>query len=264
MSNNASDLAISIPNQADYGAKELKEIIKKYTLRGVIITTLLCALLLLFYVGIQKAQESADKAPVLAPIVKISVEQLPQQTDDSQVAPPPQEMIVTNSGPAARAGNPVPVPDAMITADMKEFATVDVMSRASSVGGDGVDIGSFAANIDHNKDKVVKIETKEEEPAIDEFIPVEKEPSFDMAKLHKLIEYPEMAKKAGIEGRVTLRILVGADGSIKRTVVESSDHSYLNKAAEDAIKKYGKANPAIQNNQSVPCWVSIPINFKLR
>ena len=81
-----------------------------------------------------------------------------------------------NTGPAARAGTPVPVPDAQISADMQEFASVDVMSRASSEGGNGVDLGGFAPNIDFNAEKKVVIETKEVEPAPDQFVAVEQEP----------------------------------------------------------------------------------------
>lgn len=254
--------AVIVPEPSGYGATELKEFIRRYTIRGFLITVGLTLLFLLLYFGIQKAQESAKAAPKLAPIVKISITDLPPQSE-AEVAPPPPQQII-NTGPAARAGTPVPVPDAQITADMKDFATIDVMSRASSVGGDGVDLGGFSANIDLSDKREVKIEKKEEEPAPDEFIAVEKEPGVDLVKLQKSIVYPDLARRAGVEGRVVVRVLVGPDGKARKYFVESSDHELLNQAALDAIKNYGLFTPAIQNGQAIMCWVSIPITFRLR
>ncbi len=257
-----ANIAVIVPEPSGYGATELKKFIKKYTIRGFVITVSLTALLLLLYFGFQKAQERGKTAPKLAPIVKISLTDLPPQSA-AEVAPPPPQQIL-NTGPAARAGTPVPVPDALITADMKDFATIDVMSRASSVGGDGVDLGGFAPNIDLGEKREVRIEKKEEEPAPDEFIAVEKEPGVDLAKLQKSIVYPDLARRAGVEGRVVVRVLVGPDGKARRYFVESSDHELLNQAALDAIKNYGLFTPAIQNGQAIMCWVSIPITFRLR
>jgi outer membrane biosynthesis protein TonB len=38
----------------------------------------------------------------------------------------------------------------------------------------------------------------------------------------------------------------------------------LNQAAIDAIKKYGKFPPAIQNKQPVGTWTTIPLVFRLQ
>ena len=141
---------------------------------------------------------------------------------------------------------------------------MDVMSRASSVGGDGVDLGGFSDKIDLRDKREVKIDTKEVEPAPDEFVAVEKEPGVDLAKLQKSIIYPDLARRAGVEGRVIVRVLVGPDGKARKYFVESSDHELLNQSALDAIKNYGQFTPAIQNGQSIICWVSIPITFRLR
>ena len=168
------------------------------------------------------------------------------------------------AGPAARAGIPVPVPDAQITPDMQEFATIDVMSRASAEGGSGIDLGGFASNIDFNQSSKVDVKVKEKEPEPDEFIPVEKEPGVDYSRLQSLVIYPDLAKRAGIEGRVTIRVLIDKDGSVRKMFIEDSDNSLLNEAAENAIRNYGRFKPAIQNQEPIMCWISIPIQFKLR
>ncbi len=248
--------------KSTYGAIELKEVIRKYTLRGFIATMILVALFLLIYWFLMSAAESSA-VPKMAPIVKLKLEDLPPPpSDEAEAAPPPPPETIINTGPAARAGKPVPVPDAELKPDMKEFATVDVMSRASAEGGDGIDLGTFASNIDWDQ-KDIKVETKEAEPDPDEFIPVEQEPQVDIAQLQKLVVYPDLARRANVEGKVLVRVLVDKDGSPKRTRVEYSDNDLLNDAAVNAIMK-ATYTPAIQNNQPVQCWVTIPVNFKLR
>ncbi|MGE5480008.1 MAG: energy transducer TonB [Chloroflexota bacterium] len=249
-----------------YGAVEIKSIIKKNTYRGFIITTSIFVLLFLLYFVIDRYSESRALGKKLAPITKIKIEDLQQEDEASQeeiLAPPPAEMV--NTGPAARAGTPVPVPDAQITADMQDFATIDVQSRASAEGGNGLDMGGFSSNIDFTeKPADVKIETREQLPEPDEFIPVEKEPAVDLGKLQAKIVYPDLARRAGVEGQVVLRVLVGANGKVLRSLIESSDNELLNEAAIKAIKEYGSIPPAIQNGQPITCWVSIPIKFRLR
>jgi protein TonB len=259
----SANIAIQVPEGSGYGAVELKEFIAKNTYKGFIYTVVSLTLLLLTYFFVVKSQEAAQVAPPMAPIVKLSIEDLPPQDMEAIEAPPPPTVV--SSGPASRAGTPIAVPDAQIPADMKEFAKMDELSRASSVGGDGIDVGGFASNIDLNRTGKVEIKKQvEEEPDIDAFIAVEKEPQVDLAKLQKSVVYPDMARRAGIEGRVTVRVLVGADGKPRRTVIEDSDNQMLNEEAIKAINNYGLFTPAIQNGQAITCWVSIPINFRLR
>ncbi len=248
---------------SDYGAIELKKFIRKHTVRGFIISMSLFLLLIIGYFFFAASGGSAMKktGPTMNKVKLSNLKEL-DQNQVEEIAPPTQ---MTNSGPAARAGNPVPVPDAQITSDMKEFATVEVMSRASSVGGEGVDMGGMSQNINfetENKPKV-NVEVREVEPAPDVFIPVEKEPSTDMAELQKRVVYPEMAKRAGVEGKVIIRVLVGTDGRPRKMIVEYSDNELLNQAAKDAIRQT-VFTPGIQNKQPVTVWVSIPLNFKLR
>ncbi|MCO5251403.1 MAG: energy transducer TonB [Candidatus Kapabacteria bacterium] len=261
MSEITARLTIEMPEPSGYGASELKDFINKNTLRGFLITLGLTIILLLIYVFAVQSSSGAKAAPKMAPLAKVRLDDLAPQTNEAMEAPPPVQQIV-NTGPAARAGNPIPVPDAQITAEMKDFATIDVMSRASSAGGDGLDLGGFAANIDLGERVVVQ--TRVEEPAPDAFIPVEKEPGVDLAKLQKIIKYPELARRAGVEGKVIIRVLVDEKGKARRQLIEFSDNELLNQAAMDAVNDYGTFTPAIQNAQPIMCWVSIPIQFKLR
>lgn len=256
-----------IPLPSTYGAAELKFFIRRNTYRGALITLLLLLAILLLTVVSKTVEESTKREIKVAPITKMTLDDLPPPDAEATSDIPPPPDVVINTGPAARAGNPIPVPDAMIAPDVKDFATVDVQSRASTVGGEGEDLGQFAANIDWTGEsrKVVEVETiKDKEPEPDEFVPVEKEPVFDIGKLMTLVNYPEMARKANIEGTVHVRALVNREGKIVRAFAEMSDNKALDKAAIDAVLKYGYATPAVMNGQPVSCWVSIPIVFKLK
>ena len=253
-----------VPLPSLYGAAEMKHFIRKNTYRGAIITLLLLLLLLLitFIMHTVERQYAADAK--LAPIIRTTLEDLPPQSSETaDIAPPPD--LVINTGPAARAGNPVPVPDALIAPDLQDFATVDVIDRAAAEGGTGEDLGGFASGIDWDRRSDVDVSRLiDKDPSPDDFIPVEKEPGIDMTKLQRLVVYPDMARRAGIEGTVYVRALVDRTGKITRTIIESSDNRALNDAAERAVRDYGYATPAIMNQEPTTCWVTIPIVFRLR
>ncbi|MBM2816786.1 MAG: TonB family protein [Ignavibacteria bacterium] len=258
----AETLEITMPAPSGYGAAELKEYINRFTVRAFVITISLSLLLLIQYALIKTL--GTKKPLMMAPIARMSLTDIPppSQTDEVQ-APPPQQII--NTGPAARAGIPLPVPEAMLKDNLQDFATMKDLGRASAEGGSGIDMGGFASNIDFDA-KDVNVRVREEEPSPDEFIPVEKEPNFDYDRLMKLAKFPDIARRAGIEGKVQLRVLVYKDGKIKRDkiIIEYTDSELLNDAAVKAIVDYGQLIPAVQNGQPVQCWVSIPIIFKLR
>ncbi len=250
-------------HQPTYGFVELKQIIPRNTLRGFIITVCIFLLLLIAYWSYATLTEKQATSVYRAPISKLTLggplQQLEEQKED--VPPPPTTQQIMEFATAAKAGTPVPIPDAEIKEDLKEFATFEKLSESlAREKGQEIDISQLPQNI--NLDEKIDVK-KEEEPQIDEFIPVEKEPYIDLADLQRRIVYPELARKAGIEGVVVIRVLVDKNGKPKKAVVQQSDSQMLNQAAIDAVMS-STFTPAIQNGQPIACWVSIPIRFKLR
>ena len=128
-----------IPLPSLYGAAELKFFIRRNTYRGGLVTLLLLLVLIILNIVVDNVQKAAS-VQLVAPITKMSLEDLPPaEAETSDMAPPPD--VVINTGPAARAGNPVPVPDVMLAPDVADFATIDVANRASTEGGTGEDLG---------------------------------------------------------------------------------------------------------------------------
>lgn len=255
---------IVMPSPSTYGAVEIKEWIRKYTWRAFYITTSLILLLLLFNWIYGKVTAKTVGAQFVAPISKIQLTGPIQELDNQDEAPPPPPVQqVVDVATAARAGTPVPVPDAEIKADLKEFANVNDLSQSLAKNEGQIVNYNDIKNIDIGNKPDVNITAREQEPKPDDFIAVEQEPQVDIQQLEKMIIYPEMARKAGIEGKVYVRVLVDKNGKPKKVIIERSDSQMLDQAAKDAIMKC-TYTPAIQNGHSVICWVSIPVIFKLR
>jgi len=74
--------------------------------------------------------------------------------------------------------------------------------------------------------------------------------------------YPELAKKAGIEGTVVIKVLVGIKGDVEKVEVFKS-HPLLDEAAVKAAWQC-KFKPGKQRDKFVKVWMSIPFHFKLK
>jgi periplasmic protein TonB len=247
--------ATSINALTPYGAPEIKNYIQQSTWRGFTITVIASALLLFVYSVYVNMSAAKNTRKVV--INKMKLTQLPPPPTADENTPPPPPPPTTIAGPAARAGTPIPVPDALVTPDMKDFASVEDVSRASTTGGDGDDKGFLGLSKD------VEVEVRENEPDAYDFVSVEKEPYIDLGDLQKRIVYPDIARRAGIEGKVNIRVLVGKNGKPKKFLIESSDSDLLNNAASQAVMS-SIFTPAILANQPIDCWVSIPLNFKMK
>lgn len=105
---------------------------------------------------------------------------------------------------------------------------------------------------------------KDSLPAPYDFVPVDEEPFIDIQTLMQKVVYPEVAKKLGLEGKVNVRILVLPDGSVsRRSFVEYSDvHLFDSSALNSVYATHWE--PAKRAGKTVPCWVSVPISYRLK
>jgi protein TonB len=75
--------------------------------------------------------------------------------------------------------------------------------------------------------------------------------------------YPADAKKAGLEGLVHVRALVGVDGKAREALVgTSSGVPSLDEAALHASRTW-RFEPAARSGQAVAVWIDLPIKFAL-
>ncbi len=76
--------------------------------------------------------------------------------------------------------------------------------------------------------------------------------------------YPELARSAGIEGEVVLKVVVGKDGKVVDvSIIRSNVTPSMEKAAIEAAKKL-LFRPAMQGGVPLQVSVEVPIKFRLR
>ncbi len=77
-----------------------------------------------------------------------------------------------------------------------------------------------------------------------------------------LPEYPADALDDGAEGRVRLRVRIGADGSVESVrIEESSGTASLDRSALATVKSQWRFLPGRRDGIGVPCEVIVPIRF---
>jgi protein TonB len=97
------------------------------------------------------------------------------------------------------------------------------------------------------------------------FLVVEQQPELigGMASIWKNISYPEIARKAGIEGRVTIQFIVDEKGDISNIRVVRGIGGGCDEEALRAVSK-AKFRPGMQRGRAVKVQYSLPIVFKLQ
>ena len=114
----------------------------------------------------------------------------------------------------------------------------------------------FASEAPQN---IPEIKAKLDDVPPPDFLPVDKQP---IPIKNPAPEYPEIARRAGVEGTVWVKIWVDKEGNAKKAQVIESDAELFNQNAIDAALQW-TFTPAIMKNATVDVWVSFPFKFKL-
>jgi len=123
---------------------------------------------------------------------------------------------------------------------------------------------------EETKVEVIFEEAEEEVMEEEIFTIVEKMPEFPggteqlFRYLGKNIEYPPMAKDAGIKGKVYVTFVVDKDGSIKDVKVLRGIGGGCDEEAIRVVKGMPKWNPGKQRGKAVRVQYNLPINFILK
>ena len=118
------------------------------------------------------------------------------------------------------------------------------------------------------------VEEVKEEVVEEEAIPfqlVEEKPSFNGGDANEFskwvnskLQYPEIAKENGVQGRVTLQFTVNPDGSVSNVKVLRSVDSSLDKEAVRVVSMSPKWKPGKQRDRAVKVTYTFPVIFQLR
>ncbi len=114
----------------------------------------------------------------------------------------------------------------------------------------------------------------EEEEVEEEAIPfqlVETKPSFNGGDANEFskwvnsrLNYPEIAKENGVQGRVTLQFTVEADGRVTNVKVLRGVDDSLDKEAVRVVSSSPKWKPGKQRDRPVKVTYTFPVIFQLR
>ena len=171
-------------------------------------------------------------------LVDQEVVQMEEMVQTQQVEKPP---------PPPRPPVPVEVPDDEVLLD------------------DELDL-DMSLDIDEVPDLPPPPPPKEEEEAEPEiFVIVEQSPELigGLPGLQKKIKFPEIAKKAGVEGRVFLQFIVDEQGNVSDPIVTRGIGAGCDEEAVRAILE-AKFKPGKQRGKAVKVKMSLPITFRLK
>ena len=148
---------------------------------------------------------------------------------------------------APKVAMPVPVPDE--EAVEETIATSEEMSAVGS-SNLGLALGSSDSLVIDAGDIGL--------PSPDDYVAFEKAP--ELVKIDP-VKYPDIAREAGVEGTVMVRVLVGDDGFVKDMIIIQSVPMLDESAADAAWTAVFK--PALQKDRPVAVWLVIPLEFKM-
>jgi len=201
--------------------------------------------------------------------VVINMEDLPPPPpiDEEKPPPPPPPKVPPPQIKTVAFKIPEPAPEEEIEpeeeqtiAEQEELKDAPVIGLEDKEGDDNV--GFIDGDIGSDGDDIPEV-VVEKEPDVNAFIVVEEEPQpVNMGDIKKAVGYPQVARDAGIQGNVVVRVLVDPKGNYKRHVVLNGVHPVLEKAVEKELPNL-RFTPAIQGGKPIQFWVNIPFSFKL-
>lgn len=78
------------------------------------------------------------------------------------------------------------------------------------------------------------------------------------------LDYPEEARRQGMEGTVHVRVLVNRSGRVEEAAIgESSGNCVLDSAALRTARTF-RFSPAMQDERTIQAWVLVPVEFRFR
>jgi protein TonB len=236
-----------------YGSFELKRYLSRYLWIGLAVSVGLQGTAIASFVVANMLSQKPE-APKRIVILDPSKLGAPPSITDKTV-PPSIKVAAPQIAPPA-AAKPVAVPDE----EEKEEVTIQSQEElaiaatptedTTLLGGDDVDLVIKELNLE---DMI---------PTSDTFTPYEVAPA---PIVNPSPDYPEMAKTAGVKGKVVIKVYVDKKGDVKQWEIMAAKPSGLGFEEEviKVIQKW-KFTPAIQQNNPVGVWIAIPFNFEFK
>lgn len=261
---------IVLINNDGYGAPELKRGYQVFTLKGFILAVtfhiaLIAVYMLVVYVNESKAKDIpvGKDRPIIVDIFTIT----PPSINEDEIPPVKTEDVAKQTKDLA-ALEPKPVKTE--EADKIRLKTQDELNNITSqVGREGDSL--IASN--NNKPNGIIIENDKIDDRINHDIKPPKEifnvyevehapECTNLSQVKSRLIYPNLAVETGIEGRVSVKVLVGEDGKVIKVGSVSGNEIFYDEVKDKALSL--EFTPGLQNNKPVKVWVTVPFTFKLK
>ena len=169
----------------------------------------------------------------------VQMEEIEQTTQEMKAPPPPRPPV------------PVEVPNDVVFEDVE--LDLDVT----------LDLDAEILDIPPPPPTPIEDEEEDAEPEI--FVVVEQMPTIigGNARIYELLDYPEIARQAGIEGMVVVQVVIQPDGTPAAPVIARSAGDVLDEAATNAVMQLTFV-PGKQRGKAVSVRLAIPIRFRLK
>jgi protein TonB len=265
------ELEAVMENQTkDYGAPEMKRTYLRNFRRGLEFAIILHIVLVSSYMIFSyfNSVEANNNIKVHPPIDIMEIGLPPSVNDDNK----PPEKPIDEVKPMKDPGALIPEPVAREKADQLTTKTQDELDKITvnvSKEGDSV---QYVYNPDGNGTKIDKqIEDKIDKNITKNDVEDKNYSGSEVDKLPECINfeqvkgsivYPQVAIEANIEGRVTVRVLVGADGKVIKTGSISGPDVFYDEVNQKA--KNLEFTPGLMSNKPVNVWVTVPFSFKFK
>lgn len=250
---NIDELIFADKNK-EYGAYKLRKAYKQYLSIAMWIAIFIVLLVTtgpMIYSMINPDEESLTKKRKVVITELAPPPSIGEKKEEVPVeAPPPLKSTIKFTPPVIKPDEQVQ--DEFVTVD--ELKDVDPGLSTEEGNPEGVDYSLIEV-----EEKVV------EEEAPTYFVAVEEmpEPIGGIKAIQEKITYPEIAKRAGVEGKVYILAFVNENGDVTKTQLIKGIGAGCDEAARDAVMKT-KFKPGKQRGTPVKVQVSIPIVFKLQ
>jgi len=239
----------------DYGSYKLRKSYKKYVTISMWIAIFI-VLMVTTGPAIYRWINPEEVVETKRKVVQITqLEQPPsigEEQEIEEIQAPPLKSTIKFTPPVVKPDEQVQ-DEYMPTVD--ELKEVDPGAETQEGVEGGVDYSLIEV-----EEKVV-----EEEKAPTYFVAVEEmpEPIGGIKAIQEKISYPEIAKRAGVEGKVYILAFVDENGNVTKAQVLKGIGAGCDEAAQDAVLQT-KFKPGKQRGTPVKVQVSIPIVFKLQ
>lgn len=173
--------------------------------------------------------------------IKVAEAKPPPEPPEEQAPPPP------NDAPPPEPPKPVPL-------------VVGIsMSSTTAAGGFAAPVGNTLYGKTADKAAAPEEVKAYVAPKYTPIYQVDSEPQL-ISEVK--VPYPEEARRAGVEGTVTLSITIDPDGKVVAAKVLSGPSHGLNEAAREAIRKF-KFRPAVKGGETVSTEIKYAYTFLL-